>query len=650
MDRTMSDEEGELFDDDSNDDEPVVTKKRKADKSGGATKKKGKSELSKSFIDDSAELSGEEDDDDDEEEEDDENENDYIKDGFVVDEDDEEDEPRSKQPKDDLEDSDDEDDDEEEEGGKKSKKSRVRKMRDVQVLDEDDMDLINEARGVKTHRDEAREREREAEARRVRAQNEAELRKGLFHEDADEEVQAPRRQVPKQGRVERYDEDGMDDFIDDDIGDQGDILAAGGRDYDEEGGVSEAQLNEASEIFGTDYMDYIHDEEGDDEDEGFLGGGSKYKERGVGIDYGVDSDQDESDDDDDDLFGDDDDDKEALKLKRQKRDMTKAERRRQARLTKAQKQKAELRKNFEPVQLIENFCTERDDEIRMKDIPERFFDWATPYHGPTDVSMPFTDEEEEEAVWMMDKVHDIAAEIINAAADERETRKNDAISSIVHALRYMHVEKFEPAFIKRYRADIVTSEAVRNNLYAVMDQDVKWNQLITKRSTVENMLSNMASVINTFETVDADDAVVLKLREDLQKAQIELDESVQDEKDLQDQLNQLGEEDDDDDLFEDDEVSKSNKASNVYFRLLLIVILRARIKTAKRRHSSRSIWRPPKVFKKSEQNVLLSSLRGWQHLSCAILNRMLTRDLPWPLPKRCAAMTFGTCKTTNFTF
>jgi hypothetical protein len=77
----------------------------------------------------------------------------------------------------------------------------------------------------------------------------------------------------------------------------------------------------------------------------------------------------------------------------------------------------------------------------MKDIPERFFDWATPYRGPTDVSMAITDDEEEEAIWMMDKIHDIAAEIISAAAEEREKRKNGAISSIVHALRYMHVEE-----------------------------------------------------------------------------------------------------------------------------------------------------------------------------------------------------------------
>jgi transcription elongation factor SPT6 len=555
----MSDnEEGELFDDsDEDEDEPLVTKKRKAEKSSSIAKKKGRSELSKSFIDDSAQLSGEEDDDDDEEEEDDENENDYIKDGFVVDEDDEEEERRPKKPKDDLEDSDDEDDDDDEdEGRKKKKKSRVRKMRDVEVLDDDDLDLINEARGIKTNRDEAREREREAEARRVRAQNEAELRKGLFREDVDDEPPAGMKQVSKKGRVERYDEDGMDDFIDDDIGDQGDILAAGGRDYDEEGGVSEAQLNEASEIFGTEYMDYIQEEEGEDDDNGFLGGGSKYKERGVGIDYGVDSDQEESDDDDD-LFGDDDDDKEALRLKREKRALTKSERRRQAKMQKVQKQKAELRKNFEPVQLIENFCTERDDEIRMKDIPERFFDWSIPHQPPIDASEAFTVDEEEEAMWILGKVQEISVEVASGPVNEIDKRTKDVVSSIVYALRYMHRDKFEPAFIKRYRADIVTSEAVRNNLYAILDEDAEWVRLTTKRSTVENMLTSMASVVASLESIGAEEASVQKLREDLRIAQTELEETILEERSIQEQLNQLGDDndDDDDDLFDEDDVS-----------------------------------------------------------------------------------------------
>lgn len=39
------------------------------------------------------------------------------------------------------------------------------------------------------------------------------------------------------------------------------------------------------------------------------------------------------------------------------------------------KQRAALRRAFEPVQLVENFCTEHDEVIRTVDCPERYYDW-----------------------------------------------------------------------------------------------------------------------------------------------------------------------------------------------------------------------------------------------------------------------------------
>ena len=55
-----------------------------------------------------------------------------------------------------------------------------------------------------------------------------------------------------------------------------------------------------------------------------------------------------------------------MKLKRQKRQLAKQERRQQAYKKKMEKRKAQLRKAFEPVQLIENFCTDRDDETQTQ--------------------------------------------------------------------------------------------------------------------------------------------------------------------------------------------------------------------------------------------------------------------------------------------
>jgi hypothetical protein len=93
--------------------------------------------------------------------------------------------------------------------------SRIKKIRDVHRLDEDDLDLINEARGLTREEQEAEIQAAKEEAARkaaIRAQNEAELRKGLFYdsdEDAAAAAAAPRRPAPKQTVVERYDEDGM---------------------------------------------------------------------------------------------------------------------------------------------------------------------------------------------------------------------------------------------------------------------------------------------------------------------------------------------------------------------------------------------------------------------------------------------------------
>merc|ERR1712238_649202 len=325
---------------------------------------------------------------------------------------------------------------------------------------------------------------KEREERKVIARTEEDLRKGLFRDsdgEDDEDIiaAAPKRKI--RSDIERYDEHGMDDFIDDDIGDQHDIIASDRSKYggeNGEGGVSQAQMNEASEIFGTDYLDFIAKDEGRDEDEDDdLFGKNRYRERGSGADVDVNSEDDISDDD---LFGEDDGDdmqspqqKEALKLKREKRDLSRKERRKKLLAKKIAKQKADLRKQFEPVQLVENFCTDRDDEIRQKDAPERFFAWNVPFHRSQEGGDLTAEDEEEEAIWIMQKIPEIQAEY-RAPYENMEVleqRETSILQSITHSLRYMHQNKMEPAFIKRYRKDIITSPAVRNNLYRIMDED-----------------------------------------------------------------------------------------------------------------------------------------------------------------------------------
>jgi len=547
------DQEDGLFDEDEDDssDEGVVAepplKKRKTT----------------SMIDDAAEESGEDDGDEDDEEDDDEDNNDYVKDGFVVDEEEED------KKKDDLEDSDDEDEDEEDGAGKDSarKLKKVRKMRQYDRLDEEDLDLIREAQGVP----EMPERGPEPPQREhIVAHNEAELRRGLFYDSGDEEQQQQQQRQQQQevarqkARVERYDEDGMDDWIIDDIGDQGEIMASERRGlYNDEDNreINEAQLHEASEIFGTDYLDFVKEEQPDEEEEDLLG---KYKERGVGVDYGLDSDEEvlSDEDDDDDLFKEEDDEEmdgktaqqkaEALRLKREKRQLAKAERRRQAQLKKTERRKAQLRRAFEPVQLVENFCTDRDDDIRQTDVPERFYDRKTPFHGSEEMGM--TTEEKTEASWIVSRVPEIAAEYASAVESDQQEA---ILQAIANALRYMHMDKLEPAFIKRYRKDYVTSAAVRENLYAVMDQDNEWDRVLSARHKVEGLLEIITVASDGDASVGADHQKLQLMQEELKVAKEQLDQTTAQESGVKAELEVLGggndEDDDDEELFGDDD-------------------------------------------------------------------------------------------------
>ena len=588
-------------DDDDDDDMESADKETK--------KKKSKKT---SFIDDAAvdedDSAGNNSDDDDDDSDDG---NEYIKDGFLVDEVEEDND--KKKNDDGLSDSDDDDDDDDDDdsgddaGGdgddeQRKRRRRTRKMKDQ--LTQEDLDLINESKGIyKSKEDDLIEEEEEdadtaAEARKVTKLNE--LRSELFIDDGNGKSGSSKKKKKKKSNMmntakpmstlDNFDE--MDDFIDDDVGDDemkrrfpGDSLAMG----IEEEGVNEAQINEANDIFGTEFLDYMAEQDGDrdedDDDDMFGGSKKKYRERGVGVQLGVDSDQDDFsddyDDDDDDLFGDGDDDDdddgksaeqraEALRLKREKRRLAKEERRKK----KMEQRKARLRRAFEPVQLIENFCTDRDDDIRATDAPERFYDWKTPFYGKGDVKT-ITVEEMDEALWIAKRIPDIATEYALAEMeelssynameednddDESKKRTINIVKSIVHALRFMHKDKLEPEFIRRYRIDDIPSPAVRDNLYCIMDEDAEWDRIIIAKQKVEALLDTMTDIAENGESVAlgaaADEEQVAKLKEDLKVAQDRLDDSVRDEEVKKAEIDALEQNDDDeeeDDLFGDDE-------------------------------------------------------------------------------------------------
>ena len=88
---------------------------------------------------------------------------------------------------------------------------------------------------------------------------------------------------------------------------------------------------------------------------------------------------------------------------------------------KAAQRKEELRRQFEPVQLIENFCTERDDAIREADVPERFFDWKTP---KTEDSGDFV-----QASWIAQQIPALQVALAHTPTEEKRTELFRSIQS-----------------------------------------------------------------------------------------------------------------------------------------------------------------------------------------------------------------------------
>lgn len=578
----MSSPEDDSFDDSSDgseEEEEISTKKRKNIIEVTKTKRK---KIDSSLIDDAAVLSGEDDDEDDDEDEEGDANDDYVRDDFVVDEVDE----LNKNSDDGLEDSDDESSDDDGERG-----TRIRKLKEKSRLDDDDLALIDEAQGARHLKEVEKE---EPPKKSIKARTEAELRKELFDISDDELEKIENNKGSQMGgksksqrRMETYDEDGMDDFIE--YGDDDDRR---GYTYDDDAfaqreGVSEAQLNEATDIFGTDFMDFMIPKEEDEEDDlEYDPEHDQYRERGIGVELGVelkdDQDSFSEDDDEDELFGNDEESggltadqrSEALRLKKEKRRLAKEERRRATAKKQSEKRKAKLRKAFEPVQLVENFCTERDDEIRSKDIPERFFDWSTPFHGPDNakadvenVLTDFSDEERKEATWMVSRIPDIRSEFTLGSntfpmtMDELDPKQLSIVVSIMQSLRYLHIEKLEPEFIRKYREDYVTSKSVRDNLYAVMDEDSEWERILIAKRKVHILIDEI-SIDCGDDALDANDENVMKIKSELKNAERRLMDTTQVHDEIYQDLKKLEStviEGIDTELFGDDEKDDENQ-------------------------------------------------------------------------------------------
>ena len=79
------------------------------------------------------------------------------------------------------------------------------------------------------------------------------------------------------------------------------------------------------------------------------------------------------------------------------------------------------------------------------------------------------------------------------------------------------MDKLEPEFIQKYRTNEVTSPAVRNNIYRIMDDDSEWEQLSVAKMKAESILDALTEMVEGDEALVADEEYVEKLKEDLSK-------------------------------------------------------------------------------------------------------------------------------------
>jgi transcription elongation factor SPT6 len=150
------------------------------------------------------------------------------------------------------------------------------------------------------------------------------------------------------------------------------------------------------------------------------------------------------------------------------------------------------------------------------------------------------------------------------AMEELEQREKSILESIAYALRYMHKDKLEPAFVKHYRKDVITSPAVRENLYRIMDEDAEWDELLEARAKVGDLLRFVTAKAEKVEAAGAHSSQLEQLEEDLARAQTKLEQAAREEIRIKEEIDRIGaidnpgddkndDDDDDEELFGDDD-------------------------------------------------------------------------------------------------
>jgi transcription elongation factor SPT6 len=185
---------------------------------------------------------------------------------------------------------------------------------------------------------------------------------------------------------------------------------------------------------------------------------------------------------------------------------------------------------FEPSELAERMMTEKDDEIRLRDVPERL---QMHYEGLQKTFEQASDEQiQEEAAW-------IARTMARQRGHEQPTEK--FTQAVTYVVQFFTKEYLEVPHIKDHRRDFFTdinketgtsteilSEA---DLWEIYDLDFKYQSFVERRTTLLEFLAKcgieddyvndmLARVERVEEMTDLTDYINLKFSEKINNMQL----------------------------------------------------------------------------------------------------------------------------------
>jgi transcription elongation factor SPT6 len=191
----------------------------------------------------------------------------------------------------------------------------------------------------------------------------------------------------------------------------------------------------------------------------------------------------------------------------------------------------ELKDVFEPSQLEERMLTDKDNVIRMTDVPERFQLARSAYKDISDLSdEQMAARSAEEAAW-------ITSILFPRKRLEPRLRGpfEEAVRQVLH---FMNVDDYEPAFIFQNRKDyLIHSESEAANggsgetvkaekllnqtdLWDIFEQDLKFRAFSERREAIQKNVELIKEIETNFDDTIFDDLIPLAAQlDDLQDLQ-----------------------------------------------------------------------------------------------------------------------------------